>query len=375
MLLALTITAGVAAAAWTGLLLHPARPWDLRPRDDGPESPVPDRWPSVAIVVPAHDEAAIVHATLPTVLAQDYPGLWRVVVVDDRSTDGTGARVREIAAGRAEVIDGAALPAGWMGKVWAMAQGIAHVERTGDVELVLLTDADIAHAPGSLRRLVADLLHHGVVLDSRMALLRTVTAPERLLIPAFAFFFACLYPMRWVGRGGRRAAAAGGCVLVRRSVLAEAGGMAAIRGEIIDDVNLAQTVARHGRVRLAASCGDVRSLRAYDTVGAVWRMVRRTAFDQLGYSWPLLVLTVVGLAVLFLGPPVALIGGATTGAAVPAALGGAAWAVLTAVYLPAVRQFRLAPLWALGLPVAGVLYGCMTVDSALRQTRGRGGAW
>jgi hopene-associated glycosyltransferase HpnB len=249
------------------------------------------------------------------------------------------------------------------------------VERAGAAELLLLTDADIVHAPGSLRHLVCDLVARDLVLTSRMALLRATALPERLLIPAFGFFFACLYPMRWVGKGGRRAAAAGGCILVRADALAAAGGMAAIRGEIIDDVNLARALARVGRIRLATSRRDVRSIRAYDTVGPIWRMVRRTAFDQLRYSRSLLALTVLGLLLLFVVPPAVGVVGAATGRWLAAALAFAALGLLAGLFVPTVRHFGLGSAWVVALPIAGVLYGAMTVDSAFRHARGRAGQW
>jgi hopene-associated glycosyltransferase HpnB len=368
----LFVLALMSVAVWLGLALHPARPWDLRPRGEDELAPDPEVWPSVAVVVPARDEAAMLPRTLPALAAQEYSGRWGVIVVDDRSGDGTAGAARALGLENVVVVEGKPLPQGWVGKVWAMAQA---VERAGDVELLLLTDADILHTPGSLGRLVADLMHRELALTSRMALLRAETAPERLLIPAFVFFFANLYPMRWVGKGGRHAAAAGGCVLLRRQALEAAGGMAAIRGEIIDDVNLAQAVAPHGRVRLATSRSDVRSLRPYDSVGAVWRMVRRTAFDQLGYAWPLVALTIVGLLLLFLVPLAALGVGLVAGPVAVAVLGACGWALQAFLYLPAIRHFRLGWPWALALPLAGALYGCMTVDSAVRHARGRGGVW
>jgi hypothetical protein len=209
-----------------------------------------------------------------------------------------------------------------------------------------------------------------------MALLRAETAAERLLIPAFAFFFACLYPMRWVNRQRRLfAAAAGGCVLVDADALARAGGFAVIAGEIIDDVNLARRLAPHGAIRLATSRRAVRSLRPYPGVGAVWRMVRRTAFDQLRYSWALLAATVALIVLLFAVPVALAAHGAATGAWLQAGLAGAAALLSVALYLPAVRHFSLAPRWALTLPLAGLVYGAMTVDSAVRHATGAGGRW
>jgi hopene-associated glycosyltransferase HpnB len=359
------------------VLLHPARPWDLRPTDEGPGPPEPERWPAVAVVVPARNEADVLPRTLPALLAQDLPGLARVVVVDDRSGDDTAAVARGLGA---EAVDGAALPEGWAGKVWAMEQGLRRVREGGEPELVLLTDADVLHAPGSLRRLVAEAVAGRLDLVSRMARLRCESRAERLLIPPFLLFFLLLYPLRRANRdGGRVAAAAGGCMLVRPSVLERAGGLRAIRGALIDDLALARLVKRAGgRVRLARSAGTVRSLRAYDDLGTIWRMVRRSAFTQLRRSPVLLAGTLAGLALMFLVPPacggaggVGLAAGAG-GAWAALAAGLAGWALAAAVALPATRAFDLGPAWALALPLSGALYGAMTLDSALRGPRGGG---
>jgi hopene-associated glycosyltransferase HpnB len=375
MLETLVALGGASLLAWLAVLALPARPWDLRPiGEDEPAPPAPERWPSVRVLVPARNEAALLPLTLPALAAQDYPGEWHVVVVDDRSTDRTAAVARALATSRISVVDGAALPEGWAGKVWALGAA-------GPVEYLLLTDADVRHAPGSLRRLVAESEASVLALDSRMARLACEAWPERLLIPPFVFFFNLLYPMRLVNDPSRReAAAAGGCVLLRREALERAGGFAAIRGEVIDDVNLARRVqAAGGRLRLAVSRSDVVSLRRYESIGAVWRMVRRTAFDELRYSWLRLLGTILGLGVLFLVPPgLVVVAAAWSGAGAGwrtalAGLGAAAWIALAAAFLPTVRYFRLSPAWALTLPLGGILYGGMTVDSALRHARGRAG--
>jgi len=368
---ALALLGAISGLAWLGIALHPARPWDLRPvGDDEPPSPDPAAWPSVGVLVPARNEAAMLPHTLPALLAQDYPGEWRVVVVDDRSQDGTAAVAEALGGPRLTVVRGAPLPSGWAGKVWALEQG---ARAAGDPEYLLLTDADIRHEPGSLRRLVAESLALGLDLDSRMARLRTRSAAERLLIPPFLFFFNLLYPMRWVG--GRRAAAAGGCILLRRATLERAGGFEAIRGEVIDDVRLARAVRRvAGRLRLAVSRREVVSLREYGSTAAIWRMVRRSAFDELRYSWPLLAVTVAGLLLLFAVPPGVLVAGLVLGdplRTVLVPLGAGAWALMTALFLPTVRLFGLSPLWALTFPAGGLLYGAMTVDSALHHAAGR----
>ncbi len=372
---ALTVVGATALACWLGVLAHPARPWDLRPRGDDERSPEPDRWPDVCVLVPAHDEAATLPSTLPALLAQDYPGSWRVIVVDDRSQDGTADAARLHESESLAVVDGSPLPEGWVGKVWALEQGLAWV---GNVEYLLLTDADILHERANLRELVAESEAHGLALDSRMARLHVDCLTERLLVPPFAFFFALLYPMRWANDSRRRlAAAAGGCVLVRRDALADAGGFAVIRGEVIDDISLARAIKRLGLpIRLAVSREHVRSVRTYRTLADFWRTVRRTAFTQLRQSWILLGATSLALGVLFVAPPVlvalALSG---VGGRLALSLGGLAWLVATAVYLPTVRFYRLFPLWALTLPLAGLLYGAMTVDSAIRRPRSGRFVW
>jgi hopene-associated glycosyltransferase HpnB len=389
LLLALTVTGGVAALVWLAVLLDPARAWSLRPvAEDEPFPPDPVDWPRVGVVVPARNEAATLQGTLPALLAQDYPGPWTIAVVDDRSDDGTAASARALGQrdGRLSVVEGEPLPAGWAGKVWAMQQGCDALARLGPAKYVLLTDADIRHVPGSLRRLVAESEAGGLALNSRMARLQTRTVPERLLIPAFVFFFNLLYPMRRVNDPGSRvAAAAGGCVLVRTEALERAGGPAAIRGEIIDDVNLARRVKGLGEpIRLATSRAEVASLREYGSVAAVWRMVRRTAFDELRYSWLRLAVAVLGLLLLFAVPPglvvlgivLGTIGAGSIGWAVALGLTGAAgWLLMSLVYTRAIRLFELRLPWALALPVAGVLYGGMTLDSARRYAQGSRGVW
>lgn len=369
------ITLGIAAlVAWLGIALRPGRFWDLRPvAEDEPPPPDPAARPSVCALVPARNERASLPSTLPALLAQDYEGPWRIVLVDDRSDDGTATAARELGGERVTVVDGAPLPDGWAGKVWAMEQGAA---AAGAPDYLWLTDADILHSHGSLRRLVAESEAAGLALNSRMARLRASSPAERLLVPPFLFFFNLIYPMRLVNGPGRTAAAAGGCVLLRRDCLQRAGGFGAIRGEVIDDVNLARAVKRlRVPIRLSVSRADVVSLRGYGSVAAFWRTVRRTAFAELGHSWVRLAGTVLGLALIFALPPALLLAAAATRQAAPAALGAAAWAVMTAIFAPTIRLFRLPLAWAVTLPLAGVLYGAMTVDSALRYAAGRRRVW
>ena len=348
------VLATISLAGWLGVLFGTARAWDLKPiGEDELSPPDPPRWPSVAVLVPARNEAALLPTTMPALRAQDYPGELRIVVVDDRSSDGTA----ELAT-----VAGEELPPGWVGKVWALEQSR---RAAGEADYYLLTDADIRHAPHSVRRLVAESEAGGLALNSRMARLHRESPAEKLLIPPFVYFFNLLYPMR---RVNRRPAAAGGCMLVRREALERAGGFEAIRDRVIDDVSLARALAPEGPIRLAISRADVTSVRAHDFAGA-WRMVRRTAFTQLRHSWALLGVAVALLLLLFAVPPAVTIAAAADGDWLAFALAAAAWALLVSLYVPTVRYFRLAPAWAATLPLAACLYGAMTVDSAVRGHR------
>ncbi|MQA88506.1 MAG: glycosyltransferase [Streptosporangiales bacterium] len=382
--------AAVALLAWCYLLAAHGGFWRtdqrLPPAAAVPGS-APGPWPSVVAVVPARNEAEVLPATLPTLLGQDYPGEFRVVLVDDASEDGTGEVARRL-AGTAErrpaVVRGSDPPPGWTGKLWALGRGLA---APGGSDYLLFTDADIAHAPGTLAALVRAAEDDRRDLVSQMALLRAETAAERALIPAFVYFFAKLYPFRRVNRpGARTAAAAGGCVLVRRRALEAAGGLDRIRGALIDDVALGRLIKRAGgrRTWLGLSTSVV-SRRAYPRLADVWGMVARSAYTQLGHSPALLAGTVVGLLLLYAVPPVAsaagLVGvalgavGADGAAVWSAGLGLAAWGIMSATYVPMLLLYRLSPARAPTLPAVAVLYLAMTVDSARRHRRGRGGAW
>jgi hopene-associated glycosyltransferase HpnB len=376
----LAIVAAAALAAWIYLVLFHGGFWraDQRlPRAGA--LPAPARWPEIVTVIPARNEAATIGAALESLLRQDYPGRLRVVMVDDGSDDGTAAAAGAAAdalgaADRLTVLTAPPLPPGWSGKLWAVHNGLAAVP--DGTRYVLLTDADIVHGPDTVRRLVAKAESGGGFdLVSLMVRLHCASFAERLLIPAFVFFFQKLYPFPWVNdRGRRTAGAAGGCMLVRRAALARAGGIAAIRHALIDDCALAAAIKRTGPVWLGLA-DDSASLRRYPGIGEIWRMVARTAYTQLRHS-PLLVAgTVLGMALLYLAPPLALAAGALAGDWLAAALGGGAYALMLLAYRPTWRLYRGAdPALAL-LPVAALLYTAMTVDSALQHGRGKGGAW
>lgn len=346
------------------------------------DPPTPERWPSVGVVIPARDEAAVLAETLPTLLGQDYPGELAVWLVDDQSSDGTGQLARALAdrvGGRASlaVLTASAAPPGWAGKLNAVQRGVEAASAAG-VDLLLFTDADIAHHPSSIRRLVATALVQDRDLVSLMALLRAQTGWERALVPAFVYFFAQLYPFRWVARPGRTAAAAGGCVLVRSSALARAGGLTRISGHLIDDVALGRLLKRSGARTWLGFTGDppeVRSVRPYPHLADLWAMVTRSAYTQLRRSPVLLATTLAGLGLLYVVPPVAGLAGLLKRAPVPAAAGLGAWAAMALTQAPVLRLYGLSPVRGLALPAVGTLYAAMAVDSARRHATGRGGAW
>ncbi len=361
----------------------------------------------MAVVVPARDEAEVLPVSLPSLLAQDYPGRAEVVLVDDGSTDGTGDLARELSERCGglplSVVSPGPPEPGWTGKLWAVRYGIGVARaRSGDdhgpatgrdagagprtgtgtgpgrtpADFLLLTDADIAHEPDSLRRLVAAARAHELDLVSQMARLRVANIWERLIVPAFVYFFCQLYPFRWINRdGARTAAAAGGCVLLRAEAAERARIPDAIRDAVIDDVALARAVRRAGGRIWLGLAEHVDSVRPYPGLADLWRMVARSAYAQLRHSALLLAGTVAGLALVYLAPPVCLAAGVLTGDGVAAWAGGAAWAVMAGTYVPILRYYRQ-PLWpAPLLPVTALLYLLMTVDSAVRHHQGRGAAW
>jgi hopene-associated glycosyltransferase HpnB len=339
----LSILSAASLVLWLYLLLGRDGFWRAQPRFEDEAPPQPTSWPPVVAVVPARNEAAHVGTALRSLLAQNYPGEFAVVVIDDHSTDRTGDIARALTnegPHRLDVIEAAALPAGWTGKLWAIAQGVRHAAyEFPEVRYLLMTDADIAHAPGSLARLVAKSEAQRLDLVSLMVKLRGASFWERFLIPPFVFFFQKLYPFAAVNDATRRvAAAAGGCMLVRCEALREAGGIEAIRDRLIDDVALAQAIkARHGggRIWLGLSATTA-SLRGYEHLRGVWNMVARSADTQLGHSLPLLIATVLGMALIYLVPPIALVTGAVTADWPTCGLGLAAMTCVAVCYLPTV---------------------------------------
>ena len=374
--------AATSLAAWLYLSLFHGRFWLASERlSRGGAPPEPAAWPEVTAVVPARDEADVIEASLTSLLEQDYPGPFRILLVDDHSRDGTGDRARGLAGShprgdRLEVIAAGELPAGWVGKMWAVANGVAAAkDRTPGLEYLLLTDADIGHTSDNLRRLVARAEGDGLDLVSLMVKLSCRVGWERLLIPAFVYFFQKLYPFPRVNDPhARTAGAAGGCMLVRAAVLEASGGIAAIRGEIIDDCALGRQIKCQGPIWLGLAERQ-KSLRPYAGLGEIWDMVARTAYVQLRTSPLLLMGTVFGLALIYLVPPAVALTAPLHEEIAAGLLAAAAWFLMAVTFVPTLRLYGRSPLWAPALPFAGLLYLGMTLDSAWRHARGRGAGW
>lgn len=393
-------------------------------------------YPTVCAVVPARNEADLLPVSLRSLLSQTYPGQLTVILVDDHSTDGTADVAKATAAAinqqaQLQVLMAEPLPSGWSGKLWAMDQGVQTAQAFLP-DYILLTDADIAHDPDNLKRLVAQAEQQELDLTSVMVRLRCESFWEKWLIPAFVFFFQKLYPFRWVNDPAKAtAAAAGGCILIRRTALDRIGGLATIRQALIDDCALAQAVKAgaettkkrglkafeglstggqqikqtlhpssldtlpsslvpgtelstantlhtistpSGKIWLGLS-NSTHSLRPYPSLETIWNMVARTAYTQLHYSPFLLLGTLVGMTVVYLIAPIGLLAGWVMGNGPIALAGLVGWLLMTVAYFPTVRFYQCSPLYAIGLPAIAFLYTLMTIDSALRHWQGRGGAW
>jgi hopene-associated glycosyltransferase HpnB len=360
---------------WLYLLFGRGGFWLGREREEAAAGQGP--WPAVTAVIPARDEAECVAETVASLLRQDYPGEFTVILVDDQSRDGTALVARDAAAAlgaadRLTVLSGRPLPPGWTGKLWAQSQGVEAAEAMPrPTQYILFTDADIVYTPDELRKLAARAQSGGYVLTSLMAKLRCESFAERMFIPAFIFFFQMLYPFAWANDPRRAtAAAAGGCMLVQRETLRAAGGMASIRSALIDDCALAKRLKAHGPIWIGLTDG-VRSVRAYPAVADIRHMVSRTAYAQLRYSPLLLAATVLGLAVTYLAPVLlALLAGGWA-----RILGIAAWLSMALAFAPILRFYRVSILWGPALPAIAATYMAFTVDSAYQHARGRGGMW
>jgi hopene-associated glycosyltransferase HpnB len=345
--------------------------------DTAPSPACPGDWPAVMAVIPARNEAEGIGSAVGSLLGQEYKGRFGIVVVNDESSDGTEqvALHAAAAAGASErltVVNGLPTPPGWTGKMWAVSQGAAMAhELDPAARYILLTDGDIRHASRNLAHLVARAEADALDLASLMVRLRCESLAEHMLIPAFVFFFQMLYPFAYVNDISKpTAAAAGGCMLVRQAALERIGGIAAIKGALIDDCALAAAIKRNGPIWLGLT-NEAHSLRIYGDIGEVWRMVARTAYTQLNHSPALLIGTVLGLGVTFIAPPLLFLfgdGGAS-------AFGLLAWIIMSGCYIPILRFYGRPLGWAPLLPAVALVYLGATIDSALRHWRGKGGAW
>ncbi|MEA5565416.1 glycosyltransferase [Anabaena sp. UHCC 0399] len=380
---------------WLGLLTLRGQFWRLDQQLETIE-PALQSLPKVCAVVPARNEAELLPISLRSLLLQDYPGEFHVFLVDDHSTDGTAAFAEGVAhavnkAEQLNIISSESLPPGWSGKLWAVEQGIQNA-KTLTPDYFFFTDADIEHDVNNLRRLVVKAEQEDLDLASVMVRLRCQSFWEKLLIPAFVFFFQKLYPFRWVNNPkNQTAAAAGGSILIRREALERIGGFQVIRQALIDDCALAQAVKGtgdwgQGSVSLSSSptpsrkiwlglSSLTRSLRPYPSLKTIWDMVARTAYTQLNYSPWLLLGTVVAMTLIYLVPPIGLIIGVLLGNQLIAITSLLTWLLMTLAYFPTVRFYRCSPVFAFSLPAIAFLYTLMTIDSALRHWQGRGGAW
>jgi hopene-associated glycosyltransferase HpnB len=360
----MSVLAVLSLCIWVYLLAGHGRFWQYGPVLQAAR---PAQAPPVTVVVPARDEADSVGLCLRSLLAQNYPGDFSIILVNDGSTDGTGAIAAGIVDTRLRIIEGAPRPAGWSGKLWALAQGVAAAE----TPYLLLTDADIEHRSAHLATLMAKAVADDLAMVSEMVELNCRSFAERALVPAFVYFFALLYPFARVNDpGDRTAAAAGGTVLIRADMLRAVGGLEGMKDALIDDVILAARVKRVGRIYLGHSALAT-SIRPYPRAVDVWRMVARTAYVQLGFSPLLLAGTVVGMALVFMVPP----GAALLEHGTARLAGWLAWAVMAGSFLPTLRRFRISWLWAICLPATALFYTAATVGSAVDHYSGRGVVW
>ena len=367
----------VTLAIWLHLFFGRGWFWRVKNLDaDAGRAKPPDVFPKIIAVVPARNEAGTIGKVVTSLVNQDYPGAFSIVIVDDHSEDATAAIASRVsmehgAEEKVRVVVASALPDGWTGKLWALNEGVVTTAAETPT-FYWFTDADITHAPGTLRRLVACAEQNNLGLASFMVLLQAKTLPERSLIPAFLYFFLMLYPPQWIADGDlSTAGAAGGCILLRREALERIGGLASIRGEVIDDCALARAVKESGGRVWMGLTRESASLRAYGTFGEIRDLIARTAFTQLRYSTLLLAGTLAGMFLTFVAPVILLFVHDST-AKLPGSL---AWLLMTLSFLPTVRFYRLSPVWGTLLPLTALFYSYATWLSAARYWMGRGGFW
>ncbi len=381
--MSILMIACLSLAIWMYLILFRGQFWLANQYLSSNEHKL-SKNPQVSVIIPARNEAEALPISLNSLLNQDYNGELRIILIDDRSTDNTGKIAEQIAKKSHQenqliVIDGQPLPARWTGKLWAMEQGINYAQENLNPEYFLFTDADINHDSNNLKQLIAKAEKDNLDLVSLMVLLRCKSFWEKVLIPAFVFFFQKLYPFPWVNNSQKKtAAAAGGCILIRAEALQRIGGIQVLRDALIDDCTLASEVKNtlpENRSIWLGLTNTTYSLRPYLDLTTVWNMVARTAFTQLNYSVWLLIGTILGMILTYLFAPIGLVIGIVMGNSLVAIASGLTWLLMAIAYYPTLKLYQLSPLWGLSLPAIAFLYSLMTVDSALRHWRGEGGKW
>ena len=386
MILILLTIATLSLIIWIFLLLFWGQFWQANQRLEINNIDLTS-YPSVCAIIPARNEADVLPVSLKSLLNQDYSGQFSIILIDDQSTDKTGEVAQEIAnqlnqSSRLKVISGKPLPIAWSGKLWAMEQGIQSAKNQGlSPDYFLFTDADIEHHLTNLKELVTKAEKEDLALTSLMVLLRCDSFWEKLLIPAFVFFFQKLYPFPWVNNPhNKMAAAAGGCILIKRDRLEEIGSIPSLREALIDDCTLAQKIkglstSENPTAIWLGLTEKTKSLRPYDSLDTIWNMIARTAYTQLNYSLLLLLGTVLGMSLVYLAAPIILLIGIYFKSSSLITLSGLTWLLMAIAYFPTLRLYKLSPLWSLSLPIIALFYNLMTIDSALRHWRGQGGGW
>lgn len=370
----------ISLITWLFLLLFWGQFWRVNHQLETNKNVIKKPLPTVCVVVPARNEANVIPISLRSLLLQDYTGNFTIFLVDDQSSDGTANFAQGVAYAldkkdKLQIVSSESLPTGWTGKLWAMAQG---VEKASELtpDYFLLTDADIEHDLSNLRRLVTKAESQNLDLVSIMVRLRCQSFWEKMLIPAFVFFFQKLYPFSWVNNPKKTtAAAAGGCILIHSEALNRIGGLQIIRQALIDDCSLAKAVkSNHGKIWLGLSTSTI-SLRPYDSLKTIWDMVARSAYTQLNYSPLLLVGSLLGMTLVYLLPPIGIILGVLLGNWQITLVSFTAYLLMTFAYLPIIRFYKCSPIFAFSLPIIAFFYTLMTVDSAWRHWQRRGGEW
>ena len=333
-----------------------------------------DSSPSVLVLIPARNEKETIGAAVLSLLKQNYLGKIKIIIIDDNSSDGTSSQI--ISGESIQVLRGKSLPAGWTGKLWALHQGLKAGEVFfPDAEFILFTDADIKHNSSNINELMSKCVRNNLDLASLMVRLKVESFWEYLLIPAFVYFFQMLYPFAWVNDARSNiAAAAGGCMLIKKSALNLIGGLSEVKNCLIDDCAIGKALKVRGSIWIGLSEETV-CLRSYRELSEIWRMVSRTAYTQLNLSVLNLLNTILGMFITYLVPVLCLIFGLIIDNKVIFFLGLSAYVLMLLSYFPIIKFYKIQFFWIFSIPLAGMLFGLMTLSSAIKHWSGKGGNW